>query len=145
VPLRHDEDLVQVAIREPAVEREALEPRPARRVIPRAAAAARDRENGDGYRQRVSKAADWLREERRKVLGDWVAFCVGCGAARRWFEEFEAELPDTCPQCGGEVLRRCKACGAPFSSLAVVDCEECGAQVRPDELFGSKIRRTRTR
>jgi rRNA maturation endonuclease Nob1 len=89
----------------------------------------------------VAKAADWLREERRKVLGDWVAFCLGCGAARRWFEEFEAELPDTCPQCGGELLRRCKACSAPFSSIAVVDCEECGSPVRPNELFGSKVRR----
>jgi DNA-directed RNA polymerase subunit RPC12/RpoP len=91
----------------------------------------------------VAKAADWLREERRKVLGDWVAFCLGCGAARRWFERFEAELPESCPQCGGELLRRCKACGAPFSSIAVVDCEECGERVRPDELFGSKIRRSR--
>src|SRR5581483_11976311 len=80
---------------------------------------------GRGYGQRVGKAADWLRQERRKVLGDWVAFCLGCGAARRWFEDFEAEVPDTCPQCGGELLRRCKACGAPFSSLAVVDCGEC--------------------
>jgi rRNA maturation endonuclease Nob1 len=89
----------------------------------------------------MAKAADWLRQERRKVLGDWVAFCLGCGAARRWFEDFEAEVPDTCPQCGGELLRRCKACGAPFSSIAVVDCEECGAPVRSNELFGSKIRR----
>ena len=89
----------------------------------------------------MPKAADWLREERRKVLGDWVAFCLGCGAARRWFEEFEAEVPETCPQCGGEVLRRCQACGAAFSSLAVVDCEQCGAPVRPNQLFGSKIRR----
>lgn len=89
----------------------------------------------------MPKAADWLRQERRKVLGDWVAFCLGCGAARRWFEEFEAELPDTCPQCGDKLLRRCPACGAGFSSLAVVDCEECGEPVRPNELFGSKIRR----
>ena len=89
----------------------------------------------------MSKAADWLREERRKVLGDWVAFCLGCGAARRWFEEFEAEMPDTCPQCGGELLRRCQGCGAPFSSIAVVDCEECGSPIRPNALFGSKIRR----
>jgi len=111
------------------------------RVVARAAAAAGDRRDEGGYRQRVGKASDWLREERRKVLGDWVAFCLGCGAARRWFEEFEAELPDTCPQCGGELLRRCKACGAPFSSLAVVDCEECGEPVRPNELFGSRIRR----
>src|SRR5437879_5927381 len=51
----------------------------------------------------MAKAADWLREERRKVLGDWVAFCLGCGAARRWFEDFESELPDTCPQCGADL------------------------------------------
>ena len=35
----------------------------------------------------MGKAADWLREERRKVLGDWVAVCLTCGAGRRWFEE----------------------------------------------------------
>ena len=117
------------------------EPCAAGRVVARVAATSGRQRDDRGYGQRVSKAADWLRQERRKVLGDWVAFCLGCGAARRWFEEFEAELPDTCPQCGGELLRRCKACGAPFSSIAVVDCEECGVPVRPDELFGSKIRR----
>ena len=93
----------------------------------------------------MGSASDWLREERRKVLGDWVAVCLACGAARRWFEQFEAELPDECPHCGGELLRRCKSCGAPFSSIAVVDCEECGAPVRSDELFGSKIARRSTR
>ncbi|HET7573449.1 MAG TPA: hypothetical protein VFJ77_12370 [Gaiellaceae bacterium] len=91
----------------------------------------------------MGKASDWLREERRNVLGHWVAVCLGCGAARRWFEDFEAELPDACPQCGGVLLRRCPSCGAPFSSLAVVDCEECGAPVRENELFGAKIRRAR--
>ena len=50
----------------------------------------------------MGKAADWLREERRNVLGHWVAVCLGCGAARRWFEEFEADVPATCAQCGGE-------------------------------------------
>jgi predicted amidophosphoribosyltransferase len=129
-------------MRQPAVERETDEPRAGGRVVPRAPAGGRKRDDR-GYRQRVSKAADWLREERRKVLGDWVAFCLGCGAARRWFEDFEAEVPSTCPQCGGELLRRCPGCGAPFSSLAVVDCEECGKPVRPNELFGSKIRRAR--
>jgi len=89
----------------------------------------------------MGKASDWLREERRKVLGDWVAFCLGCGAGRRWFEQFEAEMPDECPQCGGTLLRRCPKCNAPFSSIAVVDCEECGARVRSDELFGSPIKR----
>jgi rRNA maturation endonuclease Nob1 len=91
----------------------------------------------------VGKASDWLREERRKVLGDWVAVCLGCGAARRWFEELEAEMPERCAQCGGELLRRCKACGAPFSSIAATDCEECGKPLRRDELFGSPIRRRR--
>jgi predicted RNA-binding Zn-ribbon protein involved in translation (DUF1610 family) len=136
-----DEDLVQVAVRQSAVQGETDELGAPRRVIARAAAATGDRRDSGGYRQDVPKAADWLRQERRKVLGDWVAFCLGCGAARRWFEDFESEVPNTCPQCGGELLRRCPACGAAFSSLAVVDCEECGEPVRPNELFGSKIRR----
>jgi predicted RNA-binding Zn-ribbon protein involved in translation (DUF1610 family) len=133
-------------VHEAAVQRVVLDLRAARRPVTADKVAddhiGSDREDGDhGYRQDMAKAADWLREERRKVLGDWVAFCLGCGAARRWFEDFEADVPDTCPQCGGELLRRCKACGAAFSSLAVVDCEECGEPVRPNELFGSRIRR----
>lgn len=91
----------------------------------------------------MGKASDWLREERRKILGDWVAFCLRCGAARRWFEEFEAELPAECPQCGGELLHRCKACNAPFPSVFSVDCEECGAPLREPELFGTAIRKSR--
>jgi hypothetical protein len=141
VARRDDEDLVQVAMRQSAVQGEPDESRCAGRVVAGAVAAADHRHHDGGYRQDVPKAADWLRQERRKVLGDWVAFCLGCGAARRWFEEFEAEVPGTCPQCGGELLRRCPSCGAPFSSLVVVDCEECGEPVRPNELFGSKIRR----
>ena len=89
----------------------------------------------------MGKASDWLREERRKVLGDWVAVCLRCGAGLRWFEEFESDVPDTCAQCGGELLRRCKACGAAFSSIAAVDCEGCGKPLRANELFGSPIRR----
>ncbi|HLB18211.1 MAG TPA: hypothetical protein VK613_03675 [Gaiellaceae bacterium] len=89
----------------------------------------------------MGKASDWLREERRKVLGDWVAFCLGCGAARRWFDDFEEEVPEQCPQCGGKMLRRCPSCSAPFSSTFAVDCESCGAQLREPELFGTKIRR----
>jgi predicted RNA-binding Zn-ribbon protein involved in translation (DUF1610 family) len=89
----------------------------------------------------VGKASEWLREERRKVLGDWVAFCLSCGAVQRWFEDFEAEVPRECPQCGGEMLRRCPACNAAFSSAFAVACEECGAQLRANELFGSPIRR----
>ena len=88
----------------------------------------------------MGKASDWLREERRKVLGDWVAFCVQCGAAQRWFEEFEDEVPAECPQCGGEMLRRCRACDAPFSSAFAVECERCGVPLRDGDLFGQRPR-----
>ena len=93
----------------------------------------------------MGKAADWLREERRKVLGDWAAVCLGCGAAQRWFEEFEVDVPERCAACGGEMLRRCPACNAPFSSVFAVDCECCGEPLRPPELLGVSIRKRQTR
>jgi predicted nucleic acid-binding Zn ribbon protein len=89
----------------------------------------------------MGKAADWLREERRKVLGDWAAFCVDCGGAQRWFEAFEGEVPDACPTCGGELRHRCPSCSAPFSSAFAVDCERCGGELRKAEVLGLKIRR----
>ncbi len=89
----------------------------------------------------MSKASDWLREERRKVLGDWVAVCLGCGFVQRYFEESEPELPAACPQCGGQIRSRCRACGARFSSAFAVDCEMCGAPLRPATQFGVRIRR----
>lgn len=89
----------------------------------------------------VGKAADWLREERRNVLGHWSAFCLDCGAARRWFAEGEAEVPDRCPSCGGPMLRRCPSCDAPFSSSFAVECEACGAALRKPDLLGMRIRR----
>jgi len=91
----------------------------------------------------MGKASEWLRQERRKVLGDWAAFCVSCGAVRRWFEEFEEDVPEDCPQCGGQVLHRCPACAAPFGSAFAVECEACGARLRDPELFGVSIRRPR--
>jgi DNA-directed RNA polymerase subunit RPC12/RpoP len=90
----------------------------------------------------MGRAARWLQEERRKTLGDWAAFCIRCGAVRRWFEDFEAELPAECPACGGTFVHRCPSCDAPFSSAFAVDCEACGAPLRVDELFGTKIRRS---
>jgi predicted RNA-binding Zn-ribbon protein involved in translation (DUF1610 family) len=89
----------------------------------------------------VGKAADWLREERRKTLGDWVAVCLDCGFAQRYFDEFEDELPAACPQCGGEMRSRCPSCDARFSSAFTVDCEACGEQIRPREQFGVPIRK----
>ena len=84
---------------------------------------------------------NWIQEERRKTLGDWVAFCVDCGYTQRYFVELDEELPGACPQCGGEVRARCPACGARIPSAFAVECEECGAAVRPPELFGGRIRK----
>jgi hypothetical protein len=89
----------------------------------------------------VGKAADWLREERRKTLGDWVAVCVVCGFAQRYFEEWEDELPARCPQCSGELCSRCPSCNARFSSAFAVECEACEASLRPSQQFGVPIRR----
>ena len=89
----------------------------------------------------MSKASDWLREERRKTLGDWVAFCLSCGFAQRYFDESEGELPQTCPQCAGEMRVRCPECGARFSSVFAVACEACGAELRSPTAFGTSIRK----
>ena len=89
----------------------------------------------------MGKASDWLREERRRTLGDWVAFCVACGFVQRYFDQWEAELPAVCPQCAGELRSRCPACDARFASAFAVDCEECGAALRPPTQFGVPIRR----
>jgi hypothetical protein len=89
----------------------------------------------------VGKASDWLREERRKTLGDWVAFCLACGFAQRYFDESEHELPQPCPACSGEIRSRCPDCGARFSSAFAVVCESCAAALRAPELYGVSIRR----
>jgi ribosomal protein S27E len=89
----------------------------------------------------MGKAADWLREERRKTLGDWVAFCLGCGYTQRYFEQSAEELPTPCPQCGAEIRSRCPGCGARFSSAFAVECERCGGELRPREQFGVPIRK----
>jgi hypothetical protein len=89
----------------------------------------------------VGKAADWLREERRRTLGDWAAFCVECGFVQRYVEDREEELPAACPACRGELRARCPSCGARFASAFATACERCGAELRPPELFGVSIRK----
>ena len=84
---------------------------------------------------------NWIQEERRKTLGDWVAFCLRCGFTQRYFLMDEDELPSSCPDCGGELRNRCPACRAPIASAFAVECEECGAAVRAAELFCTPIRR----
>src|ERR671919_750380 len=89
----------------------------------------------------MGRASDWLREERRRTLGDWVAFCLACGHVQRYFEELEAELPARCPECEGEVRTRCPSCDARIASAFAVACEECGAELRPGEAFDVPIRK----
>jgi predicted nucleic acid-binding Zn ribbon protein len=89
----------------------------------------------------MGKAADWLREERRKTLGDWVAFCLDCGHAQRFFDESVDELPAACPACAGELRAACPSCGVRFKSAFAVECEACGAALRDAELFGAPIRK----
>ena len=84
---------------------------------------------------------NWIQEERRKTLGDWVAFCLTCGHIVRYFLDNEHELPGACPQCAGELRHRCPSCAAPIPSAFAVACEECDAPVRDAELFGTAIRR----
>ena len=90
----------------------------------------------------MSRARNWLQEERRKTLGDWVAFCLACGFVQRYVEEFLDRLPAECPQCGGEIRSECPSCGARFSSAFAVECEACGGELRPPEQFGVRIRRS---
>ncbi len=84
---------------------------------------------------------NWIQEERRKTLGDWVVFCLRCGFTQRYFLEHEPDLASQCPDCGGELRNRCPTCGAAIASAFAVECEECGAPVRPAELFGTAIRK----
>lgn len=85
--------------------------------------------------------AEWLREERRKTLGDWVSFCLGCGHAQRYFAESETALPAACPACAGPMRSRCPSCGARFSSVFAIECELCGGALRPPEQLGIPIRK----
>ena len=74
-----------------------------------------------------AKKRNWIQEERRKTLGDYTCFCLDCGSVWRYFLESESELPDACPNCGGETRHRCPECSAPFPSAFAVECEDCGA------------------
>jgi ribosomal protein S27E len=89
----------------------------------------------------VGRASDWLREERRRTLGDWAAFCLECGHVQRYFAEDEARLTAECPTCGGNLRVRCPSCRAPIASAFAVRCEECEAELRPPATFGVQIRR----
>lgn len=97
---------------------------------------------GRGEPRRARPRRTWIQEERRRTLGDWVAFCLSCGHVQRFFAGDEAELPERCPFCDGELLHRCPACQALLPSAFQIACEECGGELRPNELFGVPIRRS---
>jgi hypothetical protein len=84
---------------------------------------------------------NWIQEERRKTLGDWVAFCLTCGHTQRYFLDHESELPEACPTCAGPLRHRCPSCSAPIASAFAVECEECDAPIRDARLFGTTIRK----
>lgn len=89
----------------------------------------------------MGKASNWLREERRRTLGDWVAFCPACGHAVRYFEGSEGELPGACPTCETALVSRCSACDERIASAFAVECEACGNALREPTGFGVPIRR----
>jgi predicted RNA-binding Zn-ribbon protein involved in translation (DUF1610 family) len=90
---------------------------------------------------RARPKRSWIQEERRNALGHWVAFCSSCGHVQRFFEDDEATVDAACPQCGDALRTRCPHCDALVASAFAVSCEECGAQLRPAELFGGPIRK----
>jgi RNase P subunit RPR2 len=89
----------------------------------------------------VARKRSWLQEERRRTLGDWVALCLRCGHVQRYFEDAEVGLDGACPQCDEPLLFRCPACDTRIASAFAVECEDCGTALRPDEGFGSRIRK----
>ncbi len=93
----------------------------------------------------MGSAADWLREERRKTLGDWVALCASCGHGQRYFADSEEEVDASCPTCDAVLLSRCPVCDARISSMFAVRCEDCDASLRAATQFGTEIRRPKKR
>ena len=79
--------------------------------------------------------------DRSRELGDCCGFCLGCGWGRRFMAGNAAGVPERCPDCGGRVITACPDCGEPIASLMAVTCRGCGAELRPDTLFGTAIRR----
>src|SRR4030095_12010710 len=97
---------------------------------------------------------NWIQEERRRTLGDWVAFCPTCGHVARYFSEHEPDRPSVCPQCATGLVARCPSCGArlrlarprrvgPARAPGPPEGEGGGGPPppRPSDLLGGPIRR----
>jgi hypothetical protein len=79
--------------------------------------------------------------DRNRELGDRCGFCLRCGWGRRFMGVDPAAIPESCPDCGGQVLSACPACGAAIVSMMGIACRECGQPLREPSLFGIEIRR----
>ncbi len=87
------------------------------------------------------RQCDQMEHDRSRELGDCCGFCLRCGWGRRFMSGNPETVPETCPDCGGRVIAACPECGREIRSLMALTCAGCGAQLRPDELFGGAIRR----
>ena len=160
---RQDPDLDEVAEVGELVERgEALDAcRPAARSRCGArsrAASARGRCPRDGRAARSSGTA-WPRREA--TVRPWARHRTGCAkSAARCSATGSPSASNVAPAAAGSSRTRTRcptrvrpaagcccaaapSCNAPFSSIAAVDCEECGGALRDDELFGSPIKRAK--
>src|SRR5919109_858518 len=69
--------------------------------------------------------------DRSRELGDRCGFCVRCGWGRRYMAPAADVVPRVCPDCGGDVITACPACGEGIRSLMALTCTGCGAELRP--------------
>ncbi len=84
---------------------------------------------------------NWIQEERRKTLGDWVAFCLGAGTRSATSSRARVSCPRRVRSAEASFGTAVPSCAAPIPSAFAVECEECGAEVRRPELFGTAIRK----
>lgn len=81
------------------------------------------------------------RASRNTELGDRACFCASCGWARRFYPGV-VEPPAHCPDCDGAVISACPGCGESVLSVMAVECDVCGAELRPNQnAAGLPIRR----
>lgn len=82
------------------------------------------------------------RGTRNTELGDQACFCSSCGWARRFYPGV-VEPPYACPDCDSAVVSECPGCHESIMSVMSVRCDLCDAELRPAQVAGMAIRRSR--